>query len=64
MTLTRVAAVTGLTLMATGLAHPALSQDNNSIIVSQVGSDNTLRVDQSAANNSLVAGVPPVADVP
>lgn len=42
-----------------GSSGAVIAQDGNSIIVQQTGESNSLRVDQSAAQNSLVAGVPP-----
>lgn len=39
-------------------AGTGLAQDGNVLIVEQDGAGNELRVDQSAATNSLVAGVP------
>ncbi len=43
-------------------AGASLAQDGNVLIVEQDGAGNELRVDQSAATNSLVAGVPDSGD--
>ncbi len=48
----------GCAVLVTVCAGSAVAQDGNVIVIEQEGEANSLRVDQTRASNSLVAGVP------